>query len=420
MKSVGLITEYNPFHNGHLYHLRESLRVSGANVSVAVMSGHFLQRGEPALVDKWRRAQMALACGVDLVVELPLPWACSSAPDFAAGGVAALNALGVNALCFGSESGDLTSLQRYSELIQQHHQEIEQRSAALLRQEGMNYPTARAHVVAELLGKKQEAEALSAPNNILAIAYLKALETSRSDMTALTIARLGAGYHDSRVREGQFSSATGIRRCLNDGEDFSNAMPEQALLLLQQALDDRCTYDDQYCFRLLLGQIYAQVDELDRYHLVEAGIEQRLLSAADHADSMDALIDGIKSRQLTRTRVQRMLMALLLGLKKESAADLLKTGPRYLHLLGSSDRGRRYLAAGRKRRSLPLIQKFPRIYATLKRYYGDDSREYRSALLQLELEQKAGRIYGLLSPRGGSAPRNRDFYQSSLASDSPR
>ena len=100
MRSVGLITEYNPFHNGHLHHLQSSLKLADAQVSVAVMSGHFLQRGEPALVDKWRRTEMALAAGVDIVIELPLPWACSSAPDFARGGVQALNALGVDSLCF--------------------------------------------------------------------------------------------------------------------------------------------------------------------------------------------------------------------------------------------------------------------------------------------------------------------------------
>ena len=149
MKSVGLITEYNPFHNGHLYHLQESLLVTESDVSVAVMSGHFLQRGEPALADKWVRTEMALAAGVDLVVELPLPWACSSAPDFALGGVQALTALGVESVCFGSEIGELAPLQECSDLLCRKADLVAAKTAKLLR-EGMNYPQARQRVVEQL------------------------------------------------------------------------------------------------------------------------------------------------------------------------------------------------------------------------------------------------------------------------------
>ncbi|NIQ97403.1 MAG: nucleotidyltransferase family protein, partial [Desulfuromonadales bacterium] len=147
MRSVGLITEYNPFHNGHLHHLRESRRATGADVSVAVMSGHFLQRGEPALVDKWVRAEMAVAAGVDLVVELPLPWACNSAPYFALGAVQALNDLGVDALCFGSEVGDLDVLKQCAGLLEEHETLVARRTEALLRR-GINYPEARQQVLA--------------------------------------------------------------------------------------------------------------------------------------------------------------------------------------------------------------------------------------------------------------------------------
>src|SRR6056297_1555341 len=140
MSTVGLITEYNPFHNGHLHHLRESLKTASAEVAVAVMSGHFLQRGEPALVDKWTRTEMALAAGVDLGVELSLPWACSSAPDFARGGVQAISVLGgVDAFCFGSETGELAPLQGCAEWLCEQEPEVKIRTADLLRQ-GKNYP----------------------------------------------------------------------------------------------------------------------------------------------------------------------------------------------------------------------------------------------------------------------------------------
>ncbi len=175
MRSVGLITEYNPFHNGHLYHLEESKKAAGAEVAVAVMSGHFLQRGEPALVDKWVRAEMALRAGVDVVIELPFAWACNSAPHFATGAVQALNALGgVDALCFGSESGDLKALEGCARLLLEQEDEVLRRTSQLLRA-GKNYPEARALVAEELSNDKAIAELLASPNNILGIEYLKAL-----------------------------------------------------------------------------------------------------------------------------------------------------------------------------------------------------------------------------------------------------
>src|SRR6056297_684988 len=186
MKAVGMITEYNPFHNGHLHHLRESLKTASAEVSVAVMSGHFLQRGEPALVDKWLRAEMALAAGVDLVVELPLPWACSSAPDFARGGIQALELLGgVEALCFGSESGDLGPLQACAERLSRQKERVVEHTGKLLRQ-GVNYPQARARVLQELLPRALSAEELAAPNNILGIEYLQALQPTDSGLEPFT------------------------------------------------------------------------------------------------------------------------------------------------------------------------------------------------------------------------------------------
>ena len=173
MRAVGLITEYNPFHNGHLYHLKESLKLAGADVSVAVMSGHFLQRGEAALVDKWARAKMALAGGVDLVVELPLPWACASAPDFARGAVQALDLVGgIDTLCFGSESGCLADLQQWGRVELEQDDEIATRTAILLRR-GKAYPLAKAEVLKEFLAVDQTL--LAQPNNILGLEYLKAL-----------------------------------------------------------------------------------------------------------------------------------------------------------------------------------------------------------------------------------------------------
>ena len=212
MRAVGLITEYNPFHNGHLYHLQESCRVTSAEVSVAVMSGHFLQRGEPALVDKWVRSEMALAAGVDLVVELPLPWACSSAPDFARGAVHALTDLGVDSLCFGSEVGEIKPLQACADFLHDNNSAITKKTAELLRQ-GVNYPQARAQLLTGSLPVELDPEDLSKPNNILGIEYLKTLRHFKSHLSPATIQRVGAGYHDAEIEPDTLASATGIRQC---------------------------------------------------------------------------------------------------------------------------------------------------------------------------------------------------------------
>ncbi len=407
MHAVGLITEYNPFHNGHLYHLQQSKQLTGAGVSIAVMSGHFLQRGEPALFDKWLRTHMALSAGVDLVVELPLPWACSSAPDFARGGVQALAGIGgIESLCFGSESGDLRSLQDCARQLMSWEHELETETNRLFRQ-GVSYPAARAEVMTQFTA---ESHVLATPNNILGIEYLKALELSEAALKPYTIERTGAGYHDFGSTHG-IASATGIRHRIASRQSVAALVPHSCYPLLQQALEQRDHFSQQVCFLLLAAQLFRDQRELSRYWLVEGGIENRLVAAADRAATLEDLILAIKSRQFTRTRIQRMLMAVLLGWLPEQVQPLLSTGPRYLHLLGASRKGERFLAQTRKQRELPLIQNFSRIYATLKKHYGPDSRDYNLALSQLQLELTATRTYGLLLHNACPGPRNRDFYQ---------
>lgn len=408
MKSVGLITEYNPFHNGHLHHLRESLREADAEVAVAVMSGHFLQRGEPALVDKWVRTEMALAAGVDVVVELPFPFACNSAPHFATGAVRVLNALGIEALCFGSESGDLAGLEACARLLLKLEAEVEERAAALLRS-GKNFPEARARVVAALAGE-EAAAALSTPNNILGIEYLKALRTTGSSIRPLTIPRVGAGFHDLKAA-GAIASATGIRKMLADGEEVAPFIPAASFPLFSRALRAGRRLDPDLLHRLLLARIFAGREELRRFYLVEEGIEHRLAEAADTVATCEELIAAVKSRHFTRTRIQRLLVHILNGAGKEEMAAFLEAGPLYLHLLGASERGRAFLAATRQVRTLPLIGNFSRLYPILKRFYGGQSERFRLAERMLRLELRATRNYTLLMQRWEGESRNRDFFE---------
>lgn len=411
MRAVGLITEYNPFHNGHLHHLQESLRLADAELAVAVMSGHFLQRGEPALFDKWTRAEMALRAGVDLVVELPYPWACNSAPWFARGAVQALNAFGgIDALCFGSEAGEVGPLQRCAELLQDREVELDHATARLLRQ-GMTYPAAREQLVADWSGDAALAKTLASPNNILGIAYLKALAETGSAMRPLTIPRKSAGYHDPHPGAEGIASATALRRLLAADKTIAEYIPHGILPLLTDALAQEAVADDPHLHRLLQGRIFRGAESLRSLYLVEDGIEQRLFAAALGSDSLTALIDGVKSRQLTRTRVQRLLCHLLNEVSAEEVAACMASGPLYLHLLAASPRGRSFLASSRKTRSLPLLANYSRALSQLKRHYGDATATFELARRQLELELRASRNYTLLQRRWQGGERNRDFFE---------
>lgn len=418
MRAVGLITEYNPFHNGHLHHLRESLRLADAEVAVAVMSGHFLQRGEPALVDKWRRAEMALRGGVDVVLELPLPFACQSAPHFALGAVQCLEGLGgIDALCFGSEAGTLAPLERCAALLKERQAEVAAGTALRLRQ-GMDYPSARSALVSELLPEDPAvAGLLASPNNILALEYLRALHSIGSAIRPLTIPRRGAGYHDVEGA-GSIASATGIRRRLAEGKSVVEYLPPASGELLEKALAEKQLVDPELLHRLVLQQIFRGRDVLQEICQVEQGLDRRLVDAALESTGWEDLVERIKVRQLTGTRIRRILCYVLNDVSSRLMADCLEGGPRYLHLLGCSKRGRRFLAASRKKRSLPLIGNFSRVHAILKNFYGHDSREHLQTLKMLDLDLRATRNYGLLLPGRPAGNCNRDFFQAVIFKES--
>lgn len=408
MRVVGLITEYNPFHNGHLHHLRESLRSAAADASVAVMSGHFLQRGEPALVDKWARAEMALAAGVDLVLELPFPFACNSAPHFAAGAVQSLNALGVvDALCFGSEAGELTALQQIADVLINHQSGIAVETSAMLR-EGVNYPTARARALAKYL-PGQSAEAAASPNNILGIEYLRALRLSGSPIKPETIQRVGAGYHATEVIS-NIASATGIRKKIADGENVDLLLPEACLAILKGSLKPGHCLDTEKFFAILQSLLLQEPETLQGLYHVADGLDARLREAAMTAVSFADLAATVKSRHWTLTRIQRILCYVLMQAKGDEMQGFLESGPLYLRLLGAKERGRQILAEARKKRSLPIIDDPARSANVLRRFYAEDADRAGLAEKMLDYDLRATRLYGLLLKMPRKGHRNRDFF----------
>ncbi len=377
MKAVGLIVEYNPFHNGHRYHLRESKRISGADYTVAVMSGHFLQRGEPALLDKWTRAAMAVENGVDLVLELPTYFATASAEQFAYGAVSLLTRLGVASICFGSESGDIASLSRTADLLAAPS-EVYQVALRAALDDGLAYHSA----VAAALKNSGHGDFSFSANNILGLAYLKAARRLDDAPQLLTIARRGSDYNADQLT-GQFSSARAIRNRLRrptiDWQAIAAAMPAASFERLYNS-HFYCHLDD---FKALLNGALLRAGrrQLRSIRGAGEGIENRLMANLSNVLRVSDVVDLVATKRHPKTRVQRLLINALLGIV-ELPTEAIKRDFDYARILA-------FNAAGRQ-----LIKHFKRqTDLTLFTNLGRDLKKYRRRNALIELDVKATGIY---------------------------
>lgn len=340
-KAVGIIAEYNPFHKGHRYHLEESLKRTGADVSVVVMSGSVTQRGQFAMFDKWTRAEMAVRNGVDLVVEMPVIFSCNSAGYFAASGVEILENLGVCWISFGSESGEGDKLASVAVFLKKYEKEIES-DVRLLVKEGYSYPRARQQVVEQLAGKAI-AETLEGPNNILALEYLRYMSKAKP----VVIKRKGPGYHEDTVKEG-FASASYIRKQIEHGVDTASLVPSSSLELMDAPLVGNKIYPF-----ILQKVLTAESTTLDRIASGGDGLGNRLKRCIRSSSSYEDLVDTLKSKRYTRTRICRFLGQVLLDITE----DDIKQAKNYIRVLAFSEKGAGYLKDIKKRElcKLPVI-----------------------------------------------------------------
>lgn len=355
MKLTGLITEYNPFHNGHLHHLKESIKITEATHTVAVMSGHFLQRGEIALFDKWSRASTAVHAGVDLVVELPSVFACSSAEHFAKGALLTLNALGCNSFCFGSEEGTLAPLVSAAEHLTNESAAFKENLQSHLKA-GLSYPSARQLA----LNSESHRDVTFSANNILGVEYLKAILSTKSEVKPYTIQRIVAHYAESQLT-GHISSATAIRQSLlNPRFEWGSlkiCLPENTWETLQTLSISNALTTQEQAFSLILYQLLSEsIEDLSEYHEFSEGLHHRIFDKAKTAKSLEELLNAVKTKRYTRTRIQRGLMNLLLKRKSDSLLPLLKTETApYLRVLAYNQKGREILRYVKKHSETPLM-----------------------------------------------------------------
>lgn len=363
MKTIGIIAEYNPFHNGHQYQLEQIREQTGADYIIIAMSGDFVQRGEPAIYDKYTRTRSALNAGADLVLEIPVMFATSSAEDFAACGVSLLDQLGVvDGLCFGSECGDISALTQVAKFLVEEPEEY----TTLLRQylkQGESFPKARLQALTKVNESADETnfsspELLSSPNNILGIEYIKALYRRDSFIQPLTIKRSGHDYHDNNI-SGQFASATALRKAIAEGTFtmLHTQMPDFAYQILSEAtpiFPDDCTL-------LLNYQILKLIDsgmDLTTFLDMSSELADRIQHQCLQFDTFTGRIQNLKTKQYTYTRISRVLLHLLLEITEEQAQTYRRQDyTSYARVLGFRKQAEPLLRQIKEHTTLPLVTK---------------------------------------------------------------
>ena len=399
MNITGLIVEYNPFHNGHIYHLQKSLEKTNADASIAVMSGNFIQRGEPALFDKFSRAKAAVESGVDLVVELPSIYSSQSAELFAKGSVALLNSLGcVNSICFGSEEGNINALYLIASILCLEPQEFKEKLSSYLS-EGMLFPTARNKALFDYinspdfsfgdnfnnidLSEERLNDILSSSNNILGIEYIKQLISLKSEIEPFTIGRIHSEYNSEEI-SGNINSATAVRKKLHElisskennssdineliksiqtSTDITNSIPESTLNMITSNIEKGfLPMYPEYFFETLISTIIRDKKNLESYFDISEGIENKIFKAALVAKDYDELLNLVKSKRYTMTRIKRCLNNILLGVTKEDMefAKGIDSIP-YVRILAFNSKGREIIREIKKSSEIKIINKFSEV-----------------------------------------------------------
>lgn len=414
MRTLGIVVEYNPMHNGHVYHLQQSKKVSNCDAVVAVMSGHFLQRGEPALTDKWSRTDMALANGVDLVLELPVAYAVQPAEWFAYGAVATLQATGVvDALCFGSELGDVEPFLRAADILVNEPSGFTDQLQEHLKA-GLTYPAAYAAAAGQAMtasrtspSSSEAVDWMAQPNNSLGLHYVMALRRLNSVIKPHTIARTQAGYHDTEAPEGSIASATAIRRLWTEEgtlETCAQYLPPSTLRILEQEHRFGRAPMSWDCYtRELIYRLHQLSPEAIARHLeVTEGLEHRVKQALSQmtAQRVESLLEQLKTKRYTRTKLQRMLAHILLHHDKfHFGSDGLKKGPWYIRVLGFTDTGRALLKRMKQSADLPIVLSVNRDNFNLGGYCG------------LEADIRATSLYANAFGRWNARDAYRDYYE---------
>ena len=415
MKIAGIIVEYNPFHLGHKYHIKKTREITNADYIVAVMSGNFMQRGTPAICDKWNRTKMALKGGVDLLLELPLCYSIRSAEYFAQASMRLLDALGiVDNVVFGSEYGEIDSLQEISKLLITENSYYKKRLNHYLKK-GMVFPAARKYALIDQVKLKGNDDywnehnlfqILNGSNNILGIEYLKAKYKYNLNLNLKTIKRIGQDYHSQKIND-NYISATSIRKYINKNKatKIKDKVPNFTYQILDELIQNKqIPLDKNNLGIMLLAKIRKySINDLSTIGDINENLAHRIKKAAKNSGNYQQLINNLNTRSFTKTRFQRILLNILFDLKK----DILKKhdihGPSYLRILGVTKKGENLLPYIDKNTKLPIIMN-PSDYINDLTFNNDN-------LLQnsLSFDILGTDIYNLLYENSSYRKAHKDF-----------
>ncbi len=342
--NVGVIAEYNPFHNGHLYHLNKVKEMFPNSNLILILTGNFTQRGEISIINKWDKTKIALDYGFDLVVELPFCFATESARVFAKGSIDILNLLNCNYLVFGSESNNINLLKELASLT--YNNELYDKLINKYSKKGVNYPTACFLALKDITGKE-----INKPNDILAFEYIKRIMKINSNIIPISIKRTNS-YHENKINS-SIASATAIRKNINDTNAIKKVIPNNVLKYITKIDHDKY-------FNLLKYEILTN-NNLSQYIDVSEGIENKLKKEIINCNNLNELILKIKSKRYSYTKLSRMLLHIICKLKKdENYKDL-----RYLRILGLSNNGKKIIKECKNNINIPIITKYKKEYNNL-------------------------------------------------------
>lgn len=379
---LGIIAEYNPFHNGHLYHISESKQETGAQYVIAIISGNFVQRGNTSITNKWIKARMALLNGVDLVIELPTIYSISSAENFAEGAIKIFNSLGiVDTISFGMEASDISTLNNIANVLYNEPKEYITMLSHELKK-GNSFPKARENALMMYLNDiKRYANVMAGSNNILGIEYLKAMKKTKSIINPIGIKRQKVLYNDKYIVD-EFASATAIRKMLMTKQlnDISKVMPRNSYLILGEELKkghyviDISKFEKEiiYTLRKMSSEEIAKLPD------VSEGLENLIKNAADSCNTLEELINIVKTKRFTQTRIQRILLYSLLGITKKQMEISKKITP-YVRVLGFNNKGKELIS------EMMTLNPKLNIVTSVKRYIDDIANKNLKEMLETDI-----------------------------------
>lgn len=408
-KVLGIVAEYNPFHNGHFYHMQESKKITEADSCICVISGNFTQRGEPSIVNKWSKTYMALCCGADLVIELPTIYSISSAENFACGAIKIFDSLKiVTDISFGAECNDLATLNNIANVFYSEPANYK----TILNHElkrGLSYPMARENAVLMYLNDiKRYANVLSNSNNILAIEYLKALKQQKSMIQPNIVPRKNVYYNDQKIVD-DFASATAIRKLMLNREyaEVRKVVPRSTYQIIGEEYKKNHIilgikkYEKEIIYALRVMPI----EEIQNLPDVNEGLEFAIKKAASETNNIEELIEKVKSKRYTQTRIQRILLYVLLGITKKDMEDSKKMVP-YVRVLGFNSRGKILISE--------IMNQNPKLnmITSVGKYVNKKMPKNKQLTRMLDLDISATNIYTL--GYGGESKANLDYTQNMI------